>query len=71
MLRPASTWPRVNRLLLMEPVSLSAASPSFPVACIPLTIVNTCLLHTQVLPRMIQTWSTVLPENQGTPSESD
>ena len=35
MLRPASTWPRVNRLLLMEPVSFRAASPSFPVACIP------------------------------------
>ena len=33
MLRPARTCPRVNRLLLMDPVSLSAASPSFPVAC--------------------------------------
>ena len=33
MLRPASTCPNVKRLLLMEPVSFSAASPSFPVAC--------------------------------------
>jgi len=33
MLRPARTCPRVNRLLLMDPVSLNAASPSFPVVC--------------------------------------
>jgi len=32
MLRPARTCPKVNRLLLMDPVSLNAASPSFPVA---------------------------------------
>ena len=32
MLRPARTCPRVNRLLLMDPVSFSAASPSLPVA---------------------------------------
>ena len=34
MLRPARTCPNVKRLLLMDPVSFSAASPSFPVACI-------------------------------------
>ena len=33
MLRPARTWPRVKRLRLMAPVSLRAASPSFPVDC--------------------------------------
>ena len=32
MLRPAKTWPRVKRLLLMDPVSFRAASPSLPVA---------------------------------------
>ena len=33
MLRPAKTCPRVKRLLLIEPVSLKATSPSFPVDC--------------------------------------
>ena len=33
ILSPARTWPRVKRLLLMAPVSLRAASPSFPVDC--------------------------------------
>ena len=33
MLSPARTCPKVKRLLLMEPVSLKATSPSFPVDC--------------------------------------